>query len=50
MVGAVQVLKDGNKEGEGLAAARLRGAQDIAALQRERDGALLDVGQGGEVT
>ena len=46
---AVQLLEQGNQEGQRLAAARLGGAENVLVLQGERDGARLDVGKGLEV-
>lgn len=43
---AVQLLEDGDQKGQCLAATGLGCAEDVAALEAERDGALLDIGQG----
>ena len=37
-----QPVKDGEKEGGGLAASRHGGGHDVAALEKGRDGQLLD--------
>ncbi|GJD00511.1 hypothetical protein ColKHC_09336 [Colletotrichum higginsianum] len=46
---AVQLLEDGDDEGERLSAAGLGGAEDVGALEGEGHGARLDVGEGLEV-
>lgn len=47
---AVEVLENWDEEGEGLAAAGLCCAEDVAALESEWDGFGLDVGHHSEVT
>ncbi|KAJ0161195.1 hypothetical protein CTA2_6617, partial [Colletotrichum tanaceti] len=43
---AVELLEDGDDEGERLSAAGLGGAEDVGALEGEGHGARLDVGEG----
>lgn len=42
---AIELFKDRDKEGKGLAAACLGCAEDVAAFQCQRNGAGLDVGE-----
>ncbi|KAL3295314.1 ATP-dependent RNA helicase dbp4 [Colletotrichum asianum] len=46
---AVELLENGDDEGEGLAGAGLCGAEDVVTLEGEGHGAGLDVGEGLEV-
>jgi len=46
---AIQILENGDDEGEGLSRTSFGSTEDVGAMKGERDGACLDGCEGGEM-